>query len=290
MHRIIVTNNFAGELAELSTATASGNPIEYTNEEYAVAVAKVLLLPRGDEIEILPVVSANIAAGLVAEDHSHYDSEIFRSALHIIHHELCHVHDNNKKIDAFPEVLLKKRHAGKDKYIRSLADGCWSEYIANRLSSSTAKINLAAFMTSNFTDAIPRTKALVNDAIRAYRIHSDVGRLLDYFERHGHFLPTAAASACGYLDGLGVPLRDLSAEAEETLNGSYFEETWGAMRSALNEMHSSYPDRWKSMSVYDSLAVAIEAYYGEMGLFLSNRPGGAIYVGVPFRQETMPDL
>jgi hypothetical protein len=75
MHRIIVTNDFAGELAELSTATASGNPIEHTNEEYAVAVAKVLLLPRGDEIEIVPVINAQAVVGLVSADPSYYESE-----------------------------------------------------------------------------------------------------------------------------------------------------------------------------------------------------------------------
>lgn len=286
MHRIIVTNDFAAELAELSKVTASRNPITHTNEEYAVAVAKILLLPRDSGIEILPVFSANVTAGLVSEDPSHYESETFRSTLHLLHHELCHVHDENKKIDAFPEVILKQRYEGKDIYIRPLAEVCWSEYIANRLSSSTAKINFATFMTSNFTNAIPRTKPLVNEEIRAYRIHDDLNRLLDYFDRHGGFLPKAAAYACGYLDGLGIPLRELSAEAEEMLNGSYFEETWGAMRTALTEMYSSYPEHWKSMSVYDPLAAAIEAYYEEIGLFLSNLPDGGVYVDVPFRPGT----
>jgi len=287
MHRIIVTNDFAAELAELSKVTASRNPITHTNEEYAIAVAKVLLLPRGSEIEILPVVSANIAAGLVSEDPSHYESEAFRSTLHLIHHELCHVHDDNKKIDAFPEVILKQRYEGKDKYIRSLAEICWSEYIANRLSSSTVPVSFATAMAINLTDAIPRTKPLVNQEIRAYRQHADLNRLLDYFEHHGDFLPKAAAYACGYLDGLGISLRELSAEAEEMLSGSYFEQTWDAMRIALTEMYSSYPELWENMTVYDPLATALEAYYGEMGLFLSNLPDGDIYVDVPFRAETI---
>ena len=51
MHRIIVSNDFAAELAELSKFTASGNPITHTHEEYAVAVAKIVLLPRDGEAE-----------------------------------------------------------------------------------------------------------------------------------------------------------------------------------------------------------------------------------------------
>jgi hypothetical protein len=288
MQRIIVTNNFAGELAELSTATASGNPIERTNEEYAFAVAKVLLLPRGDEIEIVPVISAHAVVELVSADPLYYESDTFRATLHMIHHELCHVHDANKKIDAFPDAILKKSYEGKDRYIHPLAETCWSEYIANRLSSSTAKLGFAASMTINFADAIPRTKPLVNEEILAYRTHHDINRLLDFFGRHGDFLPKAASYACGYLDGFGIPLRELLPEADERLNGSYFEQTWNGMRAALGEMYSLYPDRWEDLSVYDRLATVLETYFGEMGLFFTNKPGEGVYVDVPFRPETMP--
>jgi hypothetical protein len=53
MHRVIATAEFGAELKELSTATASGNAIIHTNEDYAIAVAKVLLIPCDTEIEPL---------------------------------------------------------------------------------------------------------------------------------------------------------------------------------------------------------------------------------------------
>jgi hypothetical protein len=217
-----------------------------------------------------------------------YASETFRATLHLIHHELCHVHDDNKKLDAFPEAILKKSYEGKDRYIHPLAEICWSEYIANRLSSSTAKLDFAAFMTTNFADAIPRTKPLVNEEIRAYRTRNDLDRLLDFFGHHGAFLPKAAAYTCGYLDGIGITLRELSPEADDRLNGSYFELTWNGMRAALGEMYSLYPDRWEDLIIYDRLATVLETYYGEMGLFFTNLPDGGIYVKVPFRPESMP--
>jgi hypothetical protein len=68
MRRIIVTSDFAGELTALSSATASGNPITYTNEDFAQAVAKVLLLPKGDSCEILPVINAHVAKVLIERE------------------------------------------------------------------------------------------------------------------------------------------------------------------------------------------------------------------------------
>ena len=65
MHRILVVTDFTGELAELSAATASGDPITSTDEEYAIAVARVQILPRGEDYEIVPVVGAGYALPLL---------------------------------------------------------------------------------------------------------------------------------------------------------------------------------------------------------------------------------
>ncbi len=150
MHRIIVAEDFAGELAELSAATVSGRPITHTDEEYAVAVAKVILLPRGEDYEIVPVISANHALALLASVDAGSDVEatdqaaeslssgLYSRVLHSLHHELCHVHDDNKRIDALKAFMLSYCYRGKDVFIRPLAESCWDEYIANVLSSVTA--------------------------------------------------------------------------------------------------------------------------------------------------------
>ena len=288
MHRIVVTVDFAGELSELSAATVSGNTITHTNEDYAVAVAKVMIIPRGDEFEIVPVINANIAAALAQEDPESFDRERFRSALHFLHHELCHVHDDNKKIDAFASHLLRTRYSGKDKYIRPLAEVCWSEYIATLLSCSTAGENDINGMTESFADAVKRTKPEIDKEILSYRDHGDLLKLLDAFGRHGEFLAKAAAYTLGYVDGLGKSLAELSNEASEVLAGSYFESTWDSMHSSLKRMLQDYPDGWLDLSIMDELALTIENYYADMGLILSTTEDGQAYLHVPFRPETTP--
>lgn len=300
MHRIIVAKDFARELAELSAATASGRPITHTDEEYAVAVAKVMILPRGEDYEIVPVISANHALALLAPEDAGSDvegtdqaaesfsSELFNMVLHGLHHELCHVHDDNKKIDALSAFMLRHSYWGKDMYIRPLAESCWSEYIANFLSSATAGAASLEAMTKSFGDAILRTKPHIDGEIRAYRLHADLVQLLDIFQRHGEFLARSAAYVLGYADGLDVPLDELSAETSERLSGSYFESTLVAMHEALREMRQSYPHNWRDLSVYDDLAMVLERYYADMGLILSSSADGQVYVDIPLTPETTP--
>lgn len=114
VERIIITTEFATELQELTKSTASGNPILHTNEEYAVAVAKILLLPKAgdDGFEIVPVIDANVVAILALGD-PEKDAEGINYVTHLLHHELVHVHDDdNKKIDAFYNEMLKTQYAG----------------------------------------------------------------------------------------------------------------------------------------------------------------------------------
>ena len=101
MHRIIITTDFAGELSEISQQNPSRNKVTYTKEEYGEAVAQVLLLPKGNGLEVVPVLSAGIVAPLVINEETDEALDGFRLALHLLHHELCHVHDNNQKIEAF---------------------------------------------------------------------------------------------------------------------------------------------------------------------------------------------
>ncbi len=291
MHCIIITADFAGELKELSSKTLSGKPITFTNEKYAIAVAKVVLLPRGEEIEILPVINANIVAQLVQESsEENLDDESLLTNIHLLHHEFCHVHDDNKKLDALHPFMLRHCYSGKDILIGPLAEACWSEYMANLLSSSTVGKDFLAAMTQSFIDAIGRTKQDIDKEILSYRYHHDLERLINIFKRHGEYLIKSAAYILGYLDGLGKSLFEISVEAAEKLSGSYFEPIWKTMQESLRLMFQSYPEDWKDLSIFNNLAIVLENYYAEMGLILSTTENGQMYVNVPFRPETTPFL
>jgi len=289
MHRIIVTTDFAGELAELSKHTVSGIQISHTNEDYAIAVAKVVLIPAGDGFEIIPILNAQYAAALVPEDSEGYNADNFYYILHLLHHELCHVHDDNKKIDALHDVMFHHEYKGKDMFIRPLSEICWAEYIANFLSAKTATESNLKHICASFADAVQRTKTEIDNEILSYRYHADLNKLMAIFNRHGGFLVKTAAYSMGYMDGLGVALKEMSFETAQAVSGSYFESTWKNLHIALKKMRGEYPEGWRALSIYDQLSDVLEKYYDNMGLILSTTEDGEAYVDVPFRAETTPN-
>jgi hypothetical protein len=278
MHHVIIASDFAGELAALSCATASGNPITHTNEEYAVAVAKILLFPRAEGYEILPVINAHVAMVLTQPEQN---PEGFQYVVHLLHHELCHVHDENKQLDAFPNIILRHKYSGKDRFLGPLAERCWSEYIANFLSSSTATEESVLAMIKSFAKALERTKIEIDTEILLYRNHADLNLLLSIFGRHGEFLIISAAYILGYMEGLKKSLLELSPQTSESLSGSYFEATWNAMNIALQEMHKLYHNQWHDFGIYNELKLVVENYYADMGLILETLEDGGVYVHVP---------
>ena len=290
LHRIILSTDFSGELKALSNETASGTPITHTNEEYAIAVAKVLLLPHNSDYESVLVINANVAAALAPKSKEGYKTQEFLTALHLLHHELCHVHDNNKQIEAFNGIMLRHSYKGKDIHIRPLAELCWAEYIAEVLSSTTAKKHLIENMTESLSDAIVRTKPEINRKILEYRTHGDIDKLLNEFHRHGGYLIRVAVHTLGYMDGLNEPLEKLSEKAFENLSGSYFEPIWESIQVSLRQMRINYPDGWENITIFDSLADDIENYFGEMGFYLSLIEDERTYVDIPFRPETTPNF
>jgi hypothetical protein len=278
MHRIIVTSDYAGELEALSLNPQSTEP-RYTNEEYAIGIAQVRTIPRDGSFEFVPVINAAIAASLVQDNEEGYNSDPFRNTLHLLHHELCHVHDNNKKLDAISNMYPDDP---KDEYLLPIADKCWTEYIANILSSDTATLDSIGMVCENFIDAVKRTKDEIDNEICEYRLHHDLDSYIAIFQRHGHFLVKSAAYVMGFMDGLETSLEKLSAEASECLKGSYFENTWNKMHDALRNMRKLYPGQWKDLSAYDELRDVLDSYYADMGMILSVTSDGQLYMDIPF--------
>jgi len=282
MYQITVAADYAGELA--NTATCPEN-MAYTNEEYAVGVSQVMTLQHEGNYEFVMVVNAGLAVDLVQDNEEGYRSDEFMTTLHLFHHELCHVHDNNKKCDAIENMYPEK---AKDHFLLTLSHFAWCEYIANFLSSTTAKRPAIEMVLETFIDAVKRTKDDIDSEISDYRLHRDLNTLVGVFHRHGHFLAKSAAYVLGYMDGLDITLEKLSSEASEVLAGSYFEDTWDKMHDALKSMRSLYPDQWDSLEAFDQLNGVMDSYYSDMGMVLSNTEDNQLYMHIPFKPENTP--
>ncbi|TIO76172.1 MAG: hypothetical protein E5X74_21555 [Mesorhizobium sp.] len=287
MKRMVFAADYAAALED--EVGDSGRRVAPTREDYAVGVAKVIVLRLdGSDFEIVPVFDVNTFA-VLGDNYEEMEQERkdwFHRILHMLHHELCHVHDDNKKIDAMPAATLGKVWAGAETIIGPLAEVAWSEYFANRVSCITASDAVIDETVEMFKDALLRTKPTMNDHIIAYRRNSDLDGLMALFKRHGDFLVKAAAYALGYLDGIGKTLEEVSGEAHQVLMASDFRPFWHRMHTELKAMFDKHPAGWDdSLAIYSQLSEVMQDFYDDMGLVLQSQPDGGLYVNIPFRPE-----
>lgn len=267
MHRIIVTMDYAGEVKRLSST--------HTDNAHGLGVAQVKPIPRGDGIELVPVFDGR----LFEMDKSNFEERI-RILHHTICHELCHVHDENKKIDAFPDHFRNTRYSGKDIHIRPLAEYCWAEYITTAMSALTAPESLTTSEAKRLIERIANTKPEIEREIMQLFYHGDAGKLMLAFKEYSDPLIYSAAHMIGFMKGLQKNLVELAPEVAQQISGSYFEPIWKAMCEALAEMHRRYPDNWKDVSIFDDLSVVMDRYYQTMRLMLSTSKNGGAHLDI----------
>lgn len=133
LKKIIITYNFETALDEIAKEYGY-NSSSYTNNEHVTAIAQLQskLDSGGLYSEFTLVLSIAFFDELFNKDDS-ISFDNIRNIIHMIHHELIHVHEKNeckfdagKLIDEYDNAILMTS-------IRS-----WSEFLANHMSSKTA--------------------------------------------------------------------------------------------------------------------------------------------------------
>jgi hypothetical protein len=165
-----------------------------------------------------------------------------------------------------------------------VADAVWCEYFANRRSYSTLRggEHMHAPM---FAKQVPAALVAVRDAIKAYRLHREIPRLVDDAMPRINFLFMLAGYVMGTVHGAGGALQDLDAAAAAAVKGSYFEPAWRALDPVLGRMYETH-GQWPGLTVYAPLEGIVSSVMKSLGLELELR-GGQPYLNVPFTPDTL---
>lgn len=253
---VLITTEFE---KEVKTLTKQHSP--FTNNHLrTISIAKVLTQKKENDFEMILVLSSTILTQLLKND---------KNSIHIIHHELGHIHDNNKKIDIFKELMLHQHYQGIDSITFPLAENCWSEYMANFISSSSAKeLELPKKIATSFGETIKEVEFNLKTEVLAYQSNRNRDDLLYSMKHHVEFLLKSASYVLGYMHGLNLRLVELSDEADYILETSYFKEMWDVLEYELTTMHEVYSYGWVSIEIYRNLAISIESFLHHFGLIL----------------------
>lgn len=277
--RVIITNDFRAEISTFSSER--GKAIDFTDRNDALCVGKVLCERAEDDFAITLVLDNRIVAFLLNED-----QEACRYAFHLLHHELCHVHDDNVQMDLLKDVFLTKQWTGVAGYTGPLAELLWSEYFATRTSAGSASPRNVNDQIDLLRGAVMTIKPTIDQLILSYRYGGTVDLLLEGALPHAKFLLRSAAYILGYLDGPLKSMHDVPHTVSSFIEGSYFQPIWVRLTDELRSLYSAYPN-WNGLGVYDGLTKIVKEYLEVLGLEFRDIPGG-VYVNVPYRPENTP--
>lgn len=273
---IIVTNHFERDIEKITTSKSAIFKNKYLSLKKTLA--KVLTLPTDDDFKFILIMRTSYAKNLLKIDDNLMP---YNDAVHVFHHELGHVHDNNNKIDKFKVQMKTSSYKGKNAILYPIAEICWSEYIANFISSQSAEESLMPEIVANSLElAIREKEHNIQTEVMAFKVNKTRVDLLHSIKEDIESLLKTAAYVIGYMHGMNKTLEELSYDTDYVLETSYFKDIWVVLLYELNSMLEVYPNGWEKLSIYQPLAFSIEAFFNQMGVVLLEDENNEVYFKV----------
>ena len=278
---ITVAYNYDDALVQLDRGYQPSRPPSRTSDGHNVGVAMSPAVLRAGVVKAHLLFLAPVVLPL--EDLAHKD---YQQALYIVAHECAHVEDFKNRDVCFPGTILQRQITDQEEAIlERFAGALWDEYAACRASAIFGEAQ-TAIREEIFAKALPGARERANAAIRSYRYHGNIDRVL---EEAGSTLCEPlrfAAYLIGHVDGRNASLDDVP-RARDLLSGSSYEPFVNRLRDVLRGLWLRR-GRWTSLSEFKPLREIARDLLADGGIILQPRNDGTLYVNIPFRQETMP--
>lgn len=273
--KIIITSHFERDIVKLTSnnKTSFKNKYKANHNTYAV----VLTIPKDGDFELVLVLKSSFITNIIKK----HEKQSYKDAFHILHHELAHIHDNNKKIDIFKDLMNTQTYKGKASILYPIAEECWSEYIANYISSNSAKeTSFPILMAQNLISKINSSNKNIKTQLLAFKINKKREDLLFSSIDEIRSLLKTASYLQGYLHGFNMTLEELDYHCDYKLECSYFKDVWEAMQYEFYSMQGVYPNGFVNLSIYRGLTFYIESFFNQMGIILDINKEGKLEIKV----------
>jgi|SRR5689334_7754073 len=189
---------------------------------------------------------------------------------------------------AFPGFVMRTRLPRRKAVLFQMAQACWSEYVACRLSATWAPDEQTCWFENTFCTSLEGVRARGNAAIRNYRTERDIGKLLNCITGEYGTAMKYASYLFGHVAGLEQDLNDAAPRALESIKSNDLTDMFSRLKNCLDELWKNY-DTWASPEVFAPLELLSEEMLNIAGLCLETRPEG-LYVDVPFTADTLPNI
>ncbi len=186
-----------------------------------------------------------------------------------------------------PNIILQRRITDcEEKTLEPVALALWEEYAACRLSAIFGR-NQTAYLEQGLTSVLSVSRDNSNAAIREYRLHANVGRVLMEAGHHICRPLKIAAYLLGHLDRLELTLDDIP-ETRDAIRNSPYGVFIEPLHEGLRDLWTRQGN-WASYAEFGTLKLLVKELFADGGLFLEPKPAGGMHVRIPFTPETMPE-
>ena len=278
---VTIGHDYDEALSSVDRGKPGLRPLSRTNGDAIVGVAMAPAVLREEVAKTHVVVWAPLVEPLLGDD-----AEAVSQAISLIAHECGHVADHGHRERVLPGIVLRHRFTGPEEALLfPAAEAVWEEYAACRYAAPFTSEDTEASYRQGLAGVLRRAREAANDAIRSYRAHGDVDRvLLEAGNPIAEPLRLAAYLA-GHLDGRG---RDALEEMRGDLEADprlapRIVEAIQAVRAMWDER-----ERWPGLSIFDPLKDVFRTVYADHGMIFGRLPDGTMFVDIPFTAETMP--
>jgi hypothetical protein len=276
--------DYDAALASVNRGIEGMRPLSRSNTTEMQGVAMSPAVMRDGRVLTHLVFNAEMIAALIVDDAPQDDKSM---AIGIIAHEAAHVQITAQKERAIPDARFGTRIDGFERAVMfQIAEICWDEYAACRLSALFAKgQNETHAETLDGTVRPARDRA--DEAIKSYRVHHDIERLVGEAGSHLCSPIKAAAYLLGGMDAVGADWDDFPEVRAAIVDADYGE--------LIDELHTILSELWDTqdgwapeLATFGPLEALAKQVFDSGGIFFKTNDEGGCRVEVPFTPWTMP--
>lgn len=277
---ITVAFDYDEALAELDRGYEPTRTLTRTMDNRVIGVAMAPAVIRDGVVKGHLVFHAPMVLPILADN-----EENCRQALYLIAHECAHVEELHLRDERFPGTILQAVITDCEEALLSqTSEAIWSEYAACRLSGIFGAEQASAYEEC-LVGALGAAREEANAAIREYRLHGDLNRVLEEAGRPCCEPLRFAAYLIDHLDGRNEGWDNVPA-ARDTVADSEYAPLIERMTEVLRKLWDTAAS-WESPAVFGPLNDIARDALEMGGMILIRQDDGSIYVDIPFSDDTI---
>lgn len=281
---VTIAIDYDAALNDLDRGLIGLRPLSRSNSDAMQGVAMSPAVMREGRVLTHLVFDAAPLVSLIVEEVEPNDRAL---AIGIIAHECAHVEITAQKERSIPKARFGTAIEGYEKAVMfQLAEVFWDEYAACRMSAifaSTQNESHSATLTATLDQVRERSDA----AIKSYRLHGDIDRLI---EEAGPILcmpMKAAAYLLGGMDGVNADWSEFP-EVRAAIESADYAALVDELQDALRLLWDTR-DSWDStLETFAPLEDIGNRVFSSGGIHFHTGEDGRCRIDVPYSPWTMP--